>query len=397
MPDEAALDASIMSALDSAGLDINSDTEDVPDAPTVDEGDDDSGATPDGVDTPEVEDPAPVVDEPTGDTADEVGKADGEKAPKETPAEAAKHEEEDELAAALGLGKPPEDKAQRAAWWKRRMPYSQVHKEYSALKKKWAATHEDTLKPLNEQISSAKKYREDVAKTEKYMESEPLEYLSRLAAARPDTYGKLLAAALGKNVEAPPTAEEEIGEQPQPNYKLPDGSMTYDIVGLQALREYDQKVITRELQKTFKPHLDFVDQQKKEAEQARTKQQQAENDRAVTQAKDDALADLLTWDFVTEADIPAILEAASKLPANLNMHQALSKAYRQVIMPKVKADRDKMTKDIVANQKKAVVKNTTLGVVQSRTPTTDESKPTADNEDARIMAALKRRGLSLTD
>jgi hypothetical protein len=388
---EDAINAAILSKWESAGLDADVDDLEVPtpSGEVVVDDEPEPASDTDVVDEPldtadAGDEPAPVVEDEHDAVVEEVVEPVIEK----TPEEQAKQDIEDDLAAELGLGKPPDDPKKKAQWWKSRVPYSQVNKIVKAREKK-----------LADKIAGYDTRFADVAKVEKFIQESPAEYAKTLANMFPDSYGKLFAPILGQHDgKAAPVvpAVEDLGEMPGPNLTLSDGSMTYDLEGLRARDEWVVKKTKQDVLQAFKPQMDFLDKQKTDAEKAaettRTQQQQEAHDKAVLKAKDDAIADLMTWDYVTEADLEPILTAASKLPANLNMHQALNTAYRQVVLPRVKADKDKMRAEILKEQKAASAKKTAITIAAGQTARTVE-KPDAKSEDERILAKWKKEGL----
>lgn len=400
---EEALNAAIASKWESAGLDASIDGTEVPnpvEEEQVAEVTEDSSES----DTP-VEDAVDTDTTDTTETTDEedaeppvvdAGAAAAAEAATKTTDDATK-EAQDDLAEALGLGKPPADPKKRAAWWKSRLAYSQVHKIVTEREKKLNETHAGAVKDYTGKITEYDTRFADVKKVEDIITNNPDQYVKTLAALFPDTYGKMFAPVFGKT----PTTEEtaaglpeavDPGPKPEPNYKLPDGNMTYDVDGYQKLMDWQQKVTEQNMLKHFKPLLDFGTAQQKAAEQQKKIQLANDHKQRGMETSQKALAEVETWDLGKE-NINEILEAAAKLDPSYDAVTALNIAYRQIVVPKLKANRDVMLAQLVKDQKKASAKQTAAGLqTQTRTAATKASAASVDL-DTRIKNAWKAKGL----
>jgi hypothetical protein len=347
-------------------------------------------------------DDTPVETDVTADTADPP--ADGEATETATPDPAAatpteiaaQKEAEDDLAAALGLGKPPEDPKQRAKWWKRQLPYSLVHKTVTEREKKLKETHEGALKEHTTKLADFDTKFTDVKKVEKFIQEQHEPYLRTLAEMFPETYGKFLAPVLGHTIATLPLPDDEdIGERPGPNADLPGGGKTYDLQGIDALMEWNTKKTKQDVLKAFKPHLETIQKQGKEAKTAA--EIEARN-RTAAKRRDEAVAEMKTWERSDEF-FDEIIAEANKLDARYDVETALNIAYRKVALPKIvaglKADRDKMRADILKEQKEASAKKTATSITTNQVVRTKEKVGDDSNldVDTRIRNAWKRKGL----
>lgn len=402
------LNAAIAAKWESAGLDATNDSIDVPDV-DEDQGESDS----EDVDTSDEADSSDEADTSTDDAADDTDTAEvddtetteeSEEEPAsksvdapadETKAAAEEQKEiEDDLAAELGLGKPPADPKKRAQWWKKQLPYSLIHKTVVAREQKLKAAHEGVVKEHTGKVTEFETRFADIKTVEDIIKDKPDQYVKTLAALFPDTYGKMFAPIFGTaSGEAKKLPEaEDPGPMPEPNYKLPDGNMTYDLDGLRAHSAWVQKVTQQETLKSLKPHLDFLDSQRTEAEKRRKQDEANELKRQGLETSEKALAEVKTWDLGSE-NIDAILAAAAKLDPRYDAVTALNIAYRQIVVPKLKANRDEMHAQIVKSLKKKSTKQTSAGLQQNRSTAPAVSDPAKTDLDTRIKNAWKRKGL----
>lgn len=403
---EETLNAAIAAKWESAGLldesgagDVDMDTGgDEETAPDADGAEADADAA-DADDT--------VVDETSGDSdvaevdaTDETETTEStETATEEKPAAEAVAEQvkdaEDDLALALGLGKPPADPKKRAAWWKQRLPYSQIHKAVSEREKKLNETHTGALKQHTDRISEYDTRFSDVKKVEDIISNSPEQYMRTLASIFPDTYGKMFAPLLGDGKDAAAAllvAEADPGPQPEPDYDLPDGKKTYSLDGYAKLMAWQQKVTEQSMLKRFKPHMDFVQSQQKEAEKQQKIQLAEQTKQKGLQIATNAIAEVEKWDLGKE-NLQAIVDAAAKLDPSIDARLALHMAYREVVGPLLKADRDKMQAQILKDMKKKSAKQTSAALTQARTNVPAVVDGAKTDVDSRIKAAWKRAGL----
>lgn len=390
---EDALNTAIAAKWESAGLNAGDDDtevlenggeEDVVDVddsiPDPAEPSGEEGASGDTSDDPPAEADAAETDPPVEKAAVET----------ETKAEELQHDAEDELATALGLGKPPEDPKKRAQWWKTRVPYSQLHKVVTEREKKLNDTHTGVLKERDTKITEYDTRFSDVKKVEDIITNNPEQYIKTLAALFPDTYGKTFAPLLAKPA-APVPEVVDPGPMPEPDYSLPDGSKTYSLAGLQKRLEWDQKVSEQKILERFKPHLEFVQQQQTEAEKQKKIHTAEEIQKQGEKSANEAIAEAETWDLGKE-NIKEIVEVAKKLDSRYDAVTALNIAYRQVVVPKLKAKRDEMHAEILKGMKKTSAKQTAAALTQTRSvPAVVD--PASTDLDTRIKAAWKRKGL----
>ncbi|HEX6272885.1 MAG TPA: hypothetical protein VFZ53_07595, partial [Polyangiaceae bacterium] len=173
-------------------------------------------------------------------------------------------------------------------------------------------------------------------------ETDPNRFLDALAQADP-RYAQLLnrqsGNGHGSNGHAPRPAP--AGEMPGPDTSLADGSPGYTIQGFQAVLDWRDAKIEERIAKQFDPIL--TEHRTREATQ-----------QAVERVKSQ-VADALTWDGFQENQ--AEIAKAMREDRRLN----LEAAYRRVVIPKLRAQRDTMRGEILAeiNGKPKAVTGTT--------------------------------------
>lgn len=404
---EDSLNDAIAAKWESQGLDASNDNTDLPSEGDYDDGPDPAEADTGAADEAAAGDEAATTDEEAaagaGDAAGAEAdppklKGEGDAAAAEGQA-AAQKEAEDDLAESLGLGKPPADPKARARWWKKQLPYSLVHKTVTEREKKILEKHTGELKTFTDENTTYKTRFTDVETVEKIISEKPDQYVRTLAHLFPDTYGKMFAQILnptaGQKTNQLP-AIEDPGAMPEPDYELPDGSKTYSLEGMKKKDEWTIKMAQKQMLEGLKPQLDFLDAQKTEAQKANEKRQKdelvAQQHEAGIQAAQKAVDLAKTWEGVTDENINELLGVAAKLDARYDPIAALALAHQQLIIPKLKADRDKMHASIVAELKKKSVKSTAAGLTQSRVNQPVAAEQTTDL-DERIRNAWKAKGL----
>ena len=188
-------------------------------------------------------------------------------------------------------------------------------------------------------------------------DTDPARFLDALVRADP-RYAQLIAQRGGNgNGHAPqpsPTAAPVAAEMPQPNARLADGSVGYDLDGLKALMDWNAAQVEQRVLKQFAPVLE--DHQAREATSAAIGRVTAQ----VEQAQQ--------WDGFNENQ----KEIAAALRADRSL--SLEGAYRRVVMSKLKASRDTMRAELLAeiNGKPKTVTTTNPSGTPPPTATSDD-------------------------
>jgi len=346
------------------------------------------------------ETPDESVVETTEETTSEATEPDIEVAKAETPAEAVAEttkEEQDDLAAALGLGKPPDDPKKRAGWWKTRLAYSQVAKAHKDILKKTQEAHESTLKERLVDFDTYKTRDSERQAAEARIANEPEFFLPMLARMYPDKYGKLLAPILNaqptlQNAVATLPQVDDDNPMPEPNVPLEGGGSTYDVEGLKRFAKWVQKETTKTIRNDLKPQLEFLNTTKEQQQRAVELQQLETRTQEAAKA---AVAEVITWKG-GEANLKEIIAVANTYPESYDPLKAMSLAYNKVVLPKLEKEltmsMEDMRKKILEENKKKSVTKTSTAVQPAIRSSVATDKPKMTPRDI-ILAHAKKLGV----
>jgi hypothetical protein len=179
-------------------------------------------------------------------------------------------------------------------------------------------------------------------------DQDPDRFIEALAVANPSKWKPIQARLAGAPVAASASAlaAKPAGtDKPKPNFKLPDGSMTYDEDGVQALLDWTteravaqaEEKITKQFEARFGP----IEQSHKAVE---FRNQQAPIIAAKLQkARED-------WGALFEADYK---QAETTGKSDILTYQKANKcsfeaACQAVLLPRLRADRNKMREELIA-------------------------------------------------
>lgn len=257
-----------------------------------------------------------------------------------------------------------------------RIPYSRVKKITEKAVNDRVKELEATFNPkLSDFETKVKGYEEQlgrVAEFEKNMVGDPKGFLTWLSTNIP-AYAEIFKglAAPSEATDTKPKAPTP-DDMPQPDQKLSDGSMVYSLDGLKALNQWNRDLarkeareeVMSEVSKRYAP----IEEQWKAQEHLKVVVPQIQAQ--ITEAR--------TWlQFnENEADIVKALQANSKL--------SLEGAYRQVVFPRLTADRNKMREELLKEIKKAPT---------STSAPSGSSKP-AKESGPRSLEAIIRESIS---
>lgn len=241
--------------------------------------------------------------------------------------------------------------SQSAGGRENRIPYSRVTKIVDkAVKtaiadrnKEFETTYNPKLADFEAKVKDYEGKLERVAEFEKVMVNKPDQFLKMLSQI-PAYADFFKAIEAGFKEQAAPAAEAPIqsdavvgGSMPVPDQELPDGSKVYSLDGLKALLMWNSNQTRtdtiKEVEKRYAPIES--DWQANKKVQAMIPQVQAQ------------ITDARTWPMFTENedDIVKALQT--------NQQLSLEGAYRQVVWPKMTADRNKMREEILKEVKQA--------------------------------------------
>ena len=309
------------------------------------------------------------VGDDSGDEGDSQASAEGEAATAapageavvvaegETAAPAASEPKKDELDAtdlelqALGL------RAKNDQGLETRIKYSRVRKIWENYKIKHAKEleekHTQALTPLQQQVQQFQERFQNIDAQEKLLASDPKRFLELLGTIQPAVRQFLSPTVYGAAAPAPgqppngttaPTSADD--PMPKPNAKFPDGSEGYDMDGIKALNDWNQRQVinkvTQAMEAKFgKPVEDFTRQQREHAEQTLHANQVKANVDTATKVYGKLFSD----DFGTLGAIKPDSAVMATLKANPGMR--FMDAVAVALIPKIQADRNKMRDDLL--------------------------------------------------
>ncbi len=340
----------------------------------------DNTPEPEGVDTdtdPVIEvdpagDPDPVDPDPADTSADpdpdkepvvpEVDPATGKPKVEEKPVE--KDELTKELEA-LGLKEPKEGEREN------RLPFKRVKKITENYGKKVAAKYEAELTPLKAEVETLRTVKTSVANVDRLIASDPDRYITMLAGIHPE-YKKFLQ---GGKVEGKGSAEPVVdkavaalGERPKPDAKFEDGSEGYSPAQHEKLLDWVAAKARAEAVADTKAELDKrfgpIEKERKGREELNQRVEGVRQEAA--QIRD-----------MYGADVVAKYEDKIVAHMKANPTMGARQAAREVIMPALQADRNKMRTEILAE-------TAARPKAASKTPV-GQTKKTADEDGPRSL------------
>lgn len=298
-------------------------------------------------------DPAPDAPEPAQDAPVSTTEA----APDTTPA----HDSSVASPASKQAPAPTQDEfekkigiaANSSSGRENRIPYSRVKQIVTKRENEITKQVTDSFTPkITEFETKIKEYEagfQRVMDFEKTMLNEPEKFLALLASNIP-AYKELFSqyqapgAAAAQPAQPAAPAVPAQAEMPQPDQKLPDGSMVYSMDGLKSLLAWQQNQIEAKAQAEIaKATTDLSTRYKGMEEQ--WKAQQIINEAAPkVQAQ---INEARTWPLFNENEA----EITKALQADRNL--SLEGAYRKVVFPKITSDRNKIREEVLKEVAKA--------------------------------------------
>lgn len=250
-----------------------------------------------------------------------------------------------------------------------RIPYSRVkkiaQKAVRDARKEWET---ESSPKVSEFETKVKDYQTRIGKYEQFeqiMVSKPDQFLQMLSSlpaykeifsAIQDAFEKAEQVTKGQVSQKEAPAPDPSSEMPQPDQQLPDGSWVYSMKGLEALNAWNRtqarKETLEEVNKRFGP-----------IEQQWQAQQRIDSLKPVVEKQ---ISEARTWELFNENE-KEIVEVLRKNP-----NISLEGAYRQVVFPKFKADREKLAVDRtkmreeILTELRAAPRSTTVSTTAAR-------------------------------
>lgn len=251
--------------------------------------------------------------------------------------------------------------------WTQRVALSKAKKLVAAAIKRAKDANEAIVKGHTDKISGYETQLENIGRVEQVMFGDQKRFLQILKTI--PGYAELLAP-----LDAPPKPAEPASEdvEPQPDYKLPDGSMTYSLEGIRKRDAWRD----RQLKKQFDERLDPL---VKTHEQQTAAAKLDHEIRTVHLPRVEAIiADARkTWPGFAqnEKEIEGLV---------VGQGMSLEAAYRSVVVPKLAVDETKMREKLLAEINAQPHSTATVAAAST--------KPDAagDDLDSIIMQELKR-------
>lgn len=241
-----------------------------------------------------------------------------------TPVEA--KPEEDKFAKEFGLP------SQSASGRENRIPYSRVKAIVDKAQKKAVEPLTTKLTEFEAKVSDYERRLEQVGQFEQIMVNDPQKFLQMLSTlpAYKQVFESLLNPAQHQQTQQPAEADPTNG-MPQPNQKLADGTMVYDMEGLKALMAWQAQQVEQRVSQRYQP----IEEAWRSQEQINQIIPQVQ--RQVEEAR--------KWPLFTEneADIVTALQKDQTL--------SLERAYQQVVYPKLVANKDKVRQEVLSEIK----------------------------------------------
>jgi hypothetical protein len=332
---------------------------------------------------------APTSDEPVAEGVDSTPTEEAAPEGTEAPVEASSSQvpspsanqpkpEEDEFAKKFGLPQ------QVVAGRENRIPYSRVKKIVERAEKEAIAKAQKDFDPvahpkfveLDTKVKDYEGRLERVAQFEQVMTQKPQEFLQMLSQV--PAYKEFFDFVRHAVDQARSTqSNQPAGDtdpRPEPDVTLEDGTAVYSMEGLDKLQEWQARRIEAKLSANYEAKLGEMRSQYDPIRQRFEQEQQMA--RIVPQVQQQ-IAEARTWPQFNENE-DAITKA---LQANPNL--SLEGAYRQVVFPKLVADRDTMYKSVLEEVKRG--KPTTTA-----TPARGATRPNAPAPEAQSMEDIIR-------
>lgn len=303
----------------------------------------------------------------------------------EPPVETADQKADRETLEALGL------KAPKPGEKENRLPHSRVSQ---MVLKAVARGKDEVTKTLQPKLDAAEARSAEYARLEVMADRDPDRLIELFAAANPKVWKPVQARLAGAATAVSPTGQQPPTEaakggtpMPEPNFKLPDGSMTYDQRGLIALLEWNRNEATAAAEAKFEQRLTPFEKARKDAEERdRQAAWQAERAPRVRAQIESARKQ---WGALFDADYDKAEKGGkSDILTYMNENRvSFDAACAAVLLPKLRVDRTTMRKELLEE-----INSRKEGVTEPRVSTSAVTKSGDPITDA-IIASMAAAGL----
>lgn len=368
--------AAIESSMTAAGLHDTGDTD------AGDSSDSGDSSSDDGL---SVETSAAVSPSASTAGADPAAAAATAAAAKTAPVETPEQKAEREDLEAVGLKAPKEGEREN------RLPHSRVVKMVLKGVQRGREQAAAQIAEKDTKIGELEGTVAEYTRMNVFADRDPDRFLEALAVANPRVWKPILqklqgAPAAATEVKAAPGGFDT--PMPKPNFKLPDGSMTYDDAGLASLLEWNEAkavaIAEDRITKKFEERFGPIEEDHKRVSWER---EQAPKIAALTkQARE-------TWGKLFDDDYQKAENGGqSEILAYMKQHKMplarFHEAVQAVLLPKLRADRTKMRGEIIEELNAAPAAS-----VEHRTQVKERPVPTSIEQAIRDSVAAA--GLTL--
>lgn len=217
-----------------------------------------------------------------------------------------------------------------------------------------------------------------------------MDAVERLIETNPDKFMEIISninpvykefARKAAEATAAPVVVED--SEPQPDYDLGNGQMTYSLKGLQELRKWERRQAVKEVEGKLDGRLKPFEERAK-AEKEREEYQQWHNE--TTKRLNERLARAREWPKFKENE-EAILKAMQDAQAVGGM-LPVEDAYMKVVVPGLASDRTKIRQEVLA-EIEAQPKTSSIAAAPAPKPA-EVARPKSTSEIAREVIASMR-------
>lgn len=214
-----------------------------------------------------------------------------------------------------------------------------------------------------------------VGQFEDVMVNDPNKFLTMLSKlpAYNDFFAFVQQAAANISQNQPAQAQQTAAPEdamPEPDEELSDGSRVYSMDGLKSLLAWNAKQVESRVSRQFEERYKPIENEWQERKRLE----------AVVPVIRKQIEEAKTWPLFTENQD----EVVAALKANPNL--SLEGAYRQVVVPKIVADRSKMKQDVI-REVQAAPKSTSV-------PTRAATKPVAPTAGPRSLEDIIKESIA---
>lgn len=237
---------------------------------------------------------------------------------------------------------------------------------------KWATERT----PLETKVKDYEGRLEKVAQFEHVLENDPRTFLSLLSQipAYKDFFDHINKLTQGQATPTAAVGGSRVPEgMPQPDQTLPDGTKVYSMEGLQSLLQWQAENVEKRVTQKVQQHYAPIEQE----------WQHQQRMAKLVPVIEKQIADARTWPHFAELE-PEVIKILKSDP-QITLERAYVKAFQDIQVPKVSADRNQIRSEVLAELRKKPM-NSSAPSSQVR-PGTGQSNENRSIEDVIAQAA----------